>query len=768
MKRVKINQFVKATEGQSPLYAFENSLLLGRKQDALRNYKEIPNKNNIQTSLYLQLLENLSFKKSLEIHNDYSKNRKPTDEMNELVIKNARHVQFDDLKLVVEFISKIEKTERVFNALLRVFGEFGLEKQQDKLFSLIVSKNYDLTETFKIMTFCLKSRVDKAEALVNGLHKQGLKVTSEHYQYLTEGFASAGDLQKTRKYFDKVIDMGTTSEKQSAYRALIECCAKRGLQKDSTGLYKQLRHSNLPATKDIYEQLINNQLFTKDTTQALNWFHRTSPSVGMYSALIRVLLQKDSLTAYNYLKDLEHKNIPDELGFALFQDMNGKHPDYFKDHLKFAKIQQRGKIYESIIKQAFKNGNTKLVNDLYTDLKQTEAPTLDTSIIQLQITGDKELFNQIITDGLEKEAQIVYAYSLHQKNKKELFESVNLKQLNSDLMNLNVDLVTKEMIRDSFVVVKNEHQKLMDIGDFFSSPQYELIFDYHHQPETNVLNVDNTPCEIPISSVSEVKPLDTNESMELLEGMPCLRYIPTSSFWGYEFCIDQHLRQYHPAAKVFNKDNQFMLGLPLNEKSSIQHSQEYYIQLEWADGTVCDLNQKPRRSNIHIFCGSSEKIKSIREVSTCFYELILTTPRLCRKPFIPETKVPKIICKLNEYPDRIPFNLVQYFKHQKAKDGEIVQVDGDPKVVFNSVFGKSDLEVLSEQMELQVQIDELLKSVDDLLKDTVLIIQDEKAKDNLAEASAGEKVGDAPAADKVLSAVKIDEEENQQKDLGEK
>ncbi|KAJ3319188.1 hypothetical protein HDV06_006628 [Boothiomyces sp. JEL0866] len=278
--------------------------------------------------------------------------------------------------------------------------------------------------------------------------------------------------------------------------------------------------------------------------------------------------------------------------------------------------------------------------------------------------------------------------------------------------------------------------KAVQIGqDFFSSPQYELIFDYHHQPETaNIVTVDNTICEIPSDYVSEVKPLDVNESLALIDGMDCLNYIPASSFWGYEFCIHKHLRQYHPAAKVFTKDNQYTLGLPQNQKASIQYNQEYFIQLEWNDGTICDLSQKPRKSNINIFCGTFEKIKSIREVSTCFYELIITTPKLCKKPFIPETKVPKIKCKLDQLKDRIPFNLVQYFKHQKGGESKVIHIDAEPKVVFDSIFGnllqndKSDLQLLNEQLELQEQIDELLQNVEDMFKDDVVVLVDEDVK----------------------------------------
>ncbi|KAJ3312465.1 Protein OS-9 [Boothiomyces sp. JEL0838] len=281
--------------------------------------------------------------------------------------------------------------------------------------------------------------------------------------------------------------------------------------------------------------------------------------------------------------------------------------------------------------------------------------------------------------------------------------------------------------------------KAVQIGqDFFSSPQYELVFDYQHQPETtNILTVQNTICEIPSGHVSEVKPLDVNESLALINGMSCLHYIPTSSFWGYEFCIDKHLRQYHPAAKVVTKDNQFTLGLPENQKASIKYNQEYYIQLEWDHGTICDLSQKPRRSNINLYCGTFEKIKSIREVSTCFYELIVTTPKLCKKPFIPETDVPKIKCKLDQLQDHIPFTLVQYFKHQKGdRESKVLKIDAEPKVVFGNLFGKllnekSDLQVLNENLELQEQVDELLQSVQELFDDdvTVVIIDEDEKKE---------------------------------------
>lgn len=59
-----------------------------------------------------------------------------------------------------------------------------------------------------------------------------------------------------------------------------------------------------------------------------------------------------------------------------------------------------------------------------------------------------------------------------------------------------------------------------------------------------------------------------------------------------------------------------------------------YLQFNYTDGTECDLNEKPRQTNILYMCfehGRSD-IYSIKEISTCLYEAIIFTPLLCSHP----------------------------------------------------------------------------------------------------------------------------------------
>lgn len=59
-----------------------------------------------------------------------------------------------------------------------------------------------------------------------------------------------------------------------------------------------------------------------------------------------------------------------------------------------------------------------------------------------------------------------------------------------------------------------------------------------------------------------------------------------------------------------------------------------YFQLNYTDGTLCDLNEKPRQTNVLYMCFDHvrNEIYSIKEVSTCSYEAIIFTPLLCKHP----------------------------------------------------------------------------------------------------------------------------------------
>lgn len=59
-----------------------------------------------------------------------------------------------------------------------------------------------------------------------------------------------------------------------------------------------------------------------------------------------------------------------------------------------------------------------------------------------------------------------------------------------------------------------------------------------------------------------------------------------------------------------------------------------YVELEMTDGTLCDLNNEPRTTKIFYVChlhGKNE-IYSLKETSTCNYEVVVLTPTLCSHP----------------------------------------------------------------------------------------------------------------------------------------
>ena len=59
-----------------------------------------------------------------------------------------------------------------------------------------------------------------------------------------------------------------------------------------------------------------------------------------------------------------------------------------------------------------------------------------------------------------------------------------------------------------------------------------------------------------------------------------------------------------------------------------------YYEVLMKDGTLCDLNGLPRATRVHYVCYPSGKneIYSLKEASTCEYEVVVLTPILCSHP----------------------------------------------------------------------------------------------------------------------------------------
>lgn len=60
-----------------------------------------------------------------------------------------------------------------------------------------------------------------------------------------------------------------------------------------------------------------------------------------------------------------------------------------------------------------------------------------------------------------------------------------------------------------------------------------------------------------------------------------------------------------------------------------------YFEMIMSGGTVCDLSGRPRQTNVLYVCypPSNHNIFSVKETSTCQYEVIVLTSYLCSHPW---------------------------------------------------------------------------------------------------------------------------------------
>ncbi|KAI8349398.1 hypothetical protein BD560DRAFT_450248 [Blakeslea trispora] len=149
-----------------------------------------------------------------------------------------------------------------------------------------------------------------------------------------------------------------------------------------------------------------------------------------------------------------------------------------------------------------------------------------------------------------------------------------------------------------------------------------------------------------------LKPLEAN----------CIRFLTSShQYWAYEYCHNQYVRQFHVErtndGKVEKEQetDSYILGYHPNSKyldvnhgtdepKALRAKKKVYTELRnvgdqqylaqtWKDGSVCDLTEKPRTVEVQYHCDlqGQDRVSSFVEVSTCNYQMVVSTSQLCEE-----------------------------------------------------------------------------------------------------------------------------------------
>ncbi|XP_060821461.1 endoplasmic reticulum lectin 1 isoform X1 [Bombus pascuorum] len=178
------------------------------------------------------------------------------------------------------------------------------------------------------------------------------------------------------------------------------------------------------------------------------------------------------------------------------------------------------------------------------------------------------------------------------------------------------------------------------------------------------------------------------------------------SYWSYELCHGRYVRQYHEdrdgkkvktqeyylgtfdklqelklLAEYAERENVRKADIPVKKVDGINMP---YIEVEMADGTVCDLTNKPRKIKVLYVCYQHGKheLFSLEEPSSCEYEVIVLSPWLCNHPdYKPQaTGENEINCHPVENAPKKPRSLVAMemeslkLRYQKVTDDKLQEV----------------------------------------------------------------------------------------------
>ncbi|XP_041007990.1 protein OS-9 homolog isoform X2 [Juglans microcarpa x Juglans regia] len=217
-------------------------------------------------------------------------------------------------------------------------------------------------------------------------------------------------------------------------------------------------------------------------------------------------------------------------------------------------------------------------------------------------------------------------------------------------------------------------------GHSFREPKYKIEFHAEDSPfhpdddqESVVMpnkNGENFICFLPklekAKSGKPVTQLNTSSMImesekriklktpdELLEILKDRCFIRQEGWWSYEFCYQKKLRQVHSEDdKVvqefilgeYNAEATAAFNQNISEISTLKDprskdaSQRYHAH-QYTNGTMCDLTNQPRETEVRFVCSESRAmISSLTELSTCKYALTVQCPTLCKHQLFQEER----------------------------------------------------------------------------------------------------------------------------------
>ncbi|KAH8870160.1 Endoplasmic reticulum lectin 1 [Schistosoma japonicum] len=145
-------------------------------------------------------------------------------------------------------------------------------------------------------------------------------------------------------------------------------------------------------------------------------------------------------------------------------------------------------------------------------------------------------------------------------------------------------------------------------------------------------------------------PVDEKTILQpLFSEHPCV--VRSEAYWSYELCHNQYIKQFHEERKSGKSSpvQEYYLGhyypsskterdrsTKDNQPKSVtlgEHSYPYY-EVNYVDGTLCDLNQQHRTTTVMYICHESTigQIVDVSEVRTCHYQVVFATKFLCSIP----------------------------------------------------------------------------------------------------------------------------------------